>query len=176
MGAHNIIPEFECFDTGIVRSVGLFADKGMIKPPVHVSFVMGIASGMPADPELLPIIIRQLRPETRFQTIVIGREDVWPVHRRALELGGERREVAVLFLAHDVNSNNAGPLTCPIPPAIANASGGSVKVTFVVAVEECDQPVSVVGDFNGWDPGAAPMTAMSVWMAVIAWSPSPSAG
>ena len=43
----------------------------------------------------------------------------------------------------------------------ANASGGSVKVTFVVGVEECDQPVSVVGDFNGWDPLATPLRKRS---------------
>ncbi len=31
MGTHNIIPEFECFDTGIVRSVGMFKANAMFE-------------------------------------------------------------------------------------------------------------------------------------------------
>ncbi len=91
MDEFNIVPECECFDTGIVRSVVLFERKGMLKSPVHVSLVMGVASGMPADPDLLPILIRQLNPGTRFQTIVIGRGEIWDVHRRCAELGGNVR-------------------------------------------------------------------------------------
>jgi 1,4-alpha-glucan branching enzyme len=32
--------------------------------------------------------------------------------------------------------------------------GRKVKVTFSIPVEWLDRPVSVVGDFNDWDPGA----------------------
>ena len=38
------------------------------------------------------------------------------------------------------------------------AGGEAVKVTFAVAD---DRPVSVVGDFNGWDPGAHPLRRRS---------------
>jgi len=112
MHENNIVPEFECFDTGIVRSVGLFEEKGMIKQPVHVSFVMGIASGMPADMDLLPILIRQLKPNSKFQTIVIGRKEIWDVHRRCAELGGNVRtgleDTFYLPSGEKVDSN--GPL------------------------------------------------------------------
>ena len=91
MDEHNIVPECECFDTGIVRSVGLFEKKGMLRRPVNVSFVMGVASGMPAVPDLLPIIKKLLNPGTRFQTIVVGRGEIWDVHRRCAELGGNVR-------------------------------------------------------------------------------------
>ncbi len=84
-------PECECFDTGIVRSVALYERAGILRPPINVSFVMGIASGMPADPELLPILTRQLNPGARWQTIAIGRKEMWGVHRRAAELGGNVR-------------------------------------------------------------------------------------
>lgn len=40
-------------------------------------------------------------------------------------------------------------------------SDGSVKVTFVVLMSQCDRPVSVVGDFNGWDPLATPLRKRS---------------
>jgi 1,4-alpha-glucan branching enzyme len=36
-----------------------------------------------------------------------------------------------------------------------------VKVTFTLPVSDADQPVSVLGDFNGWDPHAHPMKRRS---------------
>lgn len=35
------------------------------------------------------------------------------------------------------------------------------KVTFSIPVDQLDQPVSVVGEFNGWDPYAHPLKKRS---------------
>jgi 1,4-alpha-glucan branching enzyme len=35
--------------------------------------------------------------------------------------------------------------------------GDQVKVTFTVPADDADGSVAVVGDFNGWNPGANPM-------------------
>jgi 3-keto-5-aminohexanoate cleavage enzyme len=91
MNEHNIIPECECFDTGIVRSVGLFQQTGVLKGTAHVSFVMGVASGMPAKADWLPLLIDELPENAHWQTIAIGREEIWDVHRRTAELGGHLR-------------------------------------------------------------------------------------
>lgn len=93
MTANNVIPEFESFDTGIVRSVKMYQANGMFKGDAHVSFVMGVDSGMPANPDLLPILIEELPENAQFQTIVTGpgREKIWEVHRRCAELGGNVR-------------------------------------------------------------------------------------
>lgn len=87
----DIVPECECFDTGIVRSVNMFTKAGLVHAPAFVSFVMGVASGMPARADLLPILIDELPPNANWQTILIGREEVWPLHRRSAELGGNLR-------------------------------------------------------------------------------------
>ncbi len=87
----NIIPECECFDTGIVRSVKMFHEMGMLHDPVHLSLVMGVASGMPADPDWLPLLVREMPKGAIWQTIGIGRTEVWALHRRAAELGGHVR-------------------------------------------------------------------------------------
>lgn len=87
----GVTPECECFDTGILRSVFMFRDNGILKDPVHVSLVMGVASGMPAKPEWLPLLVNEMRPGTQWQVIAIGREEVWPVHRKCAELGGNLR-------------------------------------------------------------------------------------
>ncbi len=83
-------PEFECFDTGIVRSVAMFAEVGMVVRP-QVNLVMGVASGMPADPDLLPVVLKYLPDGSPWQATVIGRAEVWALHRRAAELGGQLR-------------------------------------------------------------------------------------
>ena len=85
------VPECECFDTGIVRSIGLFKQVGLLTGPIHVSLVMGVASGMPCKPEWLPLIVAELPEGAHFQTIGIGQREVWLVHRRAAELGGHLR-------------------------------------------------------------------------------------
>ena len=90
-------PEFECFDVGIVRSVGLFLENGLVErePPPLVNFVMGVASGMPADPALLDYLVPRvgvwIPGGAHWQTTVIGRQEVWDVHRKAAQLGGSLR-------------------------------------------------------------------------------------
>ena len=93
MGANSIIPEFECFDTGIVRSVAMYKKNDMFEGHPHLSFVMGVDSGMPANPDLLPILKAELMPDSHWQVIATGpgREKVWNLHRRCLELGGDVR-------------------------------------------------------------------------------------
>jgi len=83
-------PEFECFDVGIARSVDLYVRNGMADRP-HYNFVMGVASGMPVDAELLAWLLRVKPPAAPWQATLIGREEIWPVHQRAAELGGMLR-------------------------------------------------------------------------------------
>ena len=91
MNELGITPECECFDSGIVRSIRMFVANGMLRPPFSVSLVMGVASGMPCDPAWLPLLIKELPEEASWQVIAIGRTEVWPLLRRAAELGGNVR-------------------------------------------------------------------------------------
>ncbi len=90
MKANGAEPEFECFDLGIVRSVGLFVDVGLAHNP-HYNFVMGVASGMPVDPELLTLLRRYIKPGCRWEVTAIGREEIWPLHQAAADQGGDLR-------------------------------------------------------------------------------------
>lgn len=93
MTANSIIPEFECFDTGIVRSVRMFKTNAMFEGDPHLSFVMGVDSGMPANPDLIAILKEELLENSHWQVIATGpgREKIWNLHRRCLELGGDVR-------------------------------------------------------------------------------------
>jgi uncharacterized protein (DUF849 family) len=88
------LPEFECFDVGIARSVGMFKRAGMTDH-LDYNFVMGVASGMPADADLLPLLLRwielEANPKITWQTTLIGRADIWPVHQATANLGGMLR-------------------------------------------------------------------------------------
>lgn len=83
-------PEFECFDVGIIRSVGLFVESGMASHPQY-NFVMGVSSGMPVDADLLTLLPRYSLNGSVWQTTLIGRNEIWPVHQCAAELGGMLR-------------------------------------------------------------------------------------
>ncbi|WP_373050656.1 3-keto-5-aminohexanoate cleavage protein, partial [Thalassovita aquimarina] len=85
------IPEFECFDTGIVRSVGMYRAAGMFSGTAQMNFVMGVASGQPARADLLPILADLAPEDSRWQVTAIGRAEIWPLHRRTAELGGHLR-------------------------------------------------------------------------------------
>ncbi|MCP4667733.1 MAG: 3-keto-5-aminohexanoate cleavage protein [Deltaproteobacteria bacterium] len=91
MMANDVVPEFECFDSGIVRSVGLFQRNGMFEGDAHISCVMGVASGMPAKPEWLPLLVEEMTEGTHYQVIAVGRTEIWELHRKCVELGGNVR-------------------------------------------------------------------------------------
>ncbi len=84
------MPEFECFDVGIVRSVAMFKKAGMTDH-LDYNFVMGVDSGMPADAELLGWLRKQIDPGVTWQSTLIGRQEIWPVHQATADLGGMLR-------------------------------------------------------------------------------------
>lgn len=112
MAQVGAVPEFECFDTGIVRSVELFRQVGLAAAPLHLSFVMGVASGMPARADLLPILLSEAPQGAHCQSIVIGRAEVWQVHRRMAELGGAVRTGLedTFYLPDGSRAQSNGPL------------------------------------------------------------------
>lgn len=91
MNKNGVLPECECFDTGIIRSISIFEQVGLLKRPLNVSLVMGVASGMPAKASWLPLLIEELPAGAHWQVIAIGRAEVWELHRKACELGGHMR-------------------------------------------------------------------------------------
>ena len=94
MGESGTRPEFECFDVGIVRSVAMYRKAGMspqLADHVEYNFVMGVASGMPVDADLLALLLRWIEPGSPWQATLIGRAEIWPLHQRAAELGGMLR-------------------------------------------------------------------------------------
>ncbi|MEN9799755.1 MAG: hypothetical protein RL653_3452 [Pseudomonadota bacterium] len=126
----GVVPECECFDTGILRSVALYARRGMVPNPPHVSLVMGVESGMPARPEWLPLLQKEMLPGTHFQVIGIGREEVWPLHRRCAELGGDLRTGLedTFYLPDGTKASSNGQLIAALAK-VARDAGREVATT-----------------------------------------------
>lgn len=121
------VPELECFDVGIVRSVGLYREVGMLKRTPFYNFVMGVASGMPADPELLPLLLKYIVPDAPWEATCIGRAEIWPVHRKAAELGGHLRTGLedTFYLADGSRARTNGELIAALA-AVARDAGREV--------------------------------------------------
>jgi 3-keto-5-aminohexanoate cleavage enzyme len=79
-------PEFECFDVGIVRSVGMYLKAGLFTGTPEYNFVMGVASGMPCDVDLLALLPKYVASGAVWQATLIGRAEIWPAHRAGRQL------------------------------------------------------------------------------------------
>lgn len=48
MNKYDTKPEFEVYDASMIHNIKYFVDKGILKGPVYIQFVMGIMGGIPA--------------------------------------------------------------------------------------------------------------------------------
>ena len=69
----------------------MFKKVGLLPEPIHISLVMGVSSGMANKASWLPLLIEEMPEGAHWQTIAIGRQEVWDLHRRTAELGGHLR-------------------------------------------------------------------------------------
>jgi len=111
MNETGAMPEFECFDVGIVRSIGLFVKAGLTDHPDY-NFVMGVASGMPADTRLLELLTEYRLDGSTWQVTAIGRQEIWDLHRKTAELGGQLRTGVedTFYLPNGDKTSGNGPL------------------------------------------------------------------
>jgi len=91
----GIKPEHECFDLGHVGSLAPLLDMGLLEPPLHADFVMGVVGGVPASARNLAAMadnLAQVDPDHRHHWGVIGiGRDQWMLVAAALTLGGSIR-------------------------------------------------------------------------------------
>jgi uncharacterized protein (DUF849 family) len=69
----------------------MYLKAGLFSGVPELNFVMGVASGMPCDADLLALLPRYAPAGAVWQTTLIGRAEIWPVHQKTAELGGMLR-------------------------------------------------------------------------------------
>jgi uncharacterized protein (DUF849 family) len=91
---HGTVPELECYDVGHLYNAKHLLDRGLLEPPVHLQFVMGIHGGIGADESNLEHMIRTAErlfgDDHSFSVIGAGRTE-FPLGTQAVSAGGHAR-------------------------------------------------------------------------------------
>jgi 3-keto-5-aminohexanoate cleavage enzyme len=90
MNELGIRPEHECFDVGHVGSLAPLLDMELLRPPLHVSCVMGVTGGIPPTARNLALMADNVPAGAHWGVIGIGRRQ-WLLVAAALTLGGSVR-------------------------------------------------------------------------------------
>jgi 3-keto-5-aminohexanoate cleavage enzyme len=90
---YNVKPEIEVFDVAMLYNAKAMADRGLLKRPCQVQFIMGIPNALPARRKLLEFLVNELTelmPDATWSAAGIGRHQL-EVNEWCLELGGHLR-------------------------------------------------------------------------------------
>lgn len=89
----DIKPEVEIFDLAMLYNARTLVDRGLLKAPAHVQFVMGIPNALPAREKTLDFLVSELAemlPGATWTAAGIGRHQ-FTVAEWALAHGGHAR-------------------------------------------------------------------------------------
>ncbi len=86
-------PEFEVYDSGMINNVAFMIERGYIKKPVYIQFVMGVLGGITPSSENLLFLVdyaKKLIGDFEFSVCVAGRAQ-FPICTQSLLIGGNVR-------------------------------------------------------------------------------------
>lgn len=93
MLTYDVKPEIEVFDVAMLYNARNLADRGLLKRPCQVQFVMGIPNALPPRRKLLEFLVAELKelmPDATWSAAGIGRSQL-EINQWCLELGGHVR-------------------------------------------------------------------------------------
>ena len=86
----GIKPELEIFEVGMVYTCLRFLERGLLKPPLHFQFVLGVLGGMPATAKSLIHLSEIIPQDSTWSVIGIGPGQL-PMAMIAMVMGGHVR-------------------------------------------------------------------------------------
>ena len=92
-GENDTKPEFEVYDAGMINNIAFLIEKGYVKKPVYVQFVMGVLGGITPSPGNLLFLLdyaKKLIGDFEFSVCVAGRAQ-FPICTQSLLIGGNVR-------------------------------------------------------------------------------------
>jgi len=90
---NNTKPELEVYDSGMISNMAHLIQRGYLKTPVYIQYVMGVLGGITPSPENLMFLIdytKRLIGDFEFSVCVAGRAQ-FPICTQSLLLGGHVR-------------------------------------------------------------------------------------
>lgn len=95
MNASGTRPEFEVYDPGMINNIAYFVNKGIIKMPLYLQFILGIQGGIPATAKNLIFLLdtaKELLGANNFiWSVAAAGKHQMPIAAVALALGGNIR-------------------------------------------------------------------------------------
>ena len=113
--AAKIVPELEVYDAGHLDAVQALRKAGLLEPPYHVQFVLGVPGGIGATPEGLAFLVERLHAglgdECTWAVAAVGRHQL-PMTELAIRWGGFARVGLEdnIYLAKGVLAEGSAPL------------------------------------------------------------------
>ena len=86
----GIKPELEVFEVGMVETCIRYIERGLLKPPLHFQFVLGVLGGMPATAKSLLHLSEIMPQDSTWSVIGIGPGQL-PMAMIAMAMGGHVR-------------------------------------------------------------------------------------
>ncbi|MDW7670302.1 MAG: 3-keto-5-aminohexanoate cleavage protein [Bacillota bacterium] len=86
----GVKPELEIFERGMIENAMKLLKKGLIKPPLHFDFVLGVPGACPATPEDLLLMKNAIPAGSTWTVAGIGRHEL-TLGTMAIILGGHVR-------------------------------------------------------------------------------------
>lgn len=111
MQKHNVKPEIEAFDPGMIANAAYYLKKGVLKAPLHFQFCMGCANGIPGSVKNLLFMketMDQLCPGSTWSCFGVG-HSAMEILYAAITMGGHIRvgmEDNVMFAKGQLAENN----------------------------------------------------------------------
>jgi 3-keto-5-aminohexanoate cleavage enzyme len=90
MQKYGVKPEFEIFDVGMIANALYLVKKGYVTGHLHFDLVLGVPGAIPATPENLLHLVRQLPSDATWTVAGIGRYQL-PMAVLGIVLGGHVR-------------------------------------------------------------------------------------
>lgn len=88
--AKGIKPELEAFEVGMVYTCLRYLEEGLLKPPLHFQFVLGIRGGMPATPKSL-LYLTEITPSDSTWSVIGAGSGQLPMAVMGMVMGGHVR-------------------------------------------------------------------------------------
>ena len=89
----NTKSELEVYDSGMINNIAHLIQRGYLRKPVYIQYVMGVLGGITPSPENLMFLVdytRRLIGDFEFSVCVAGRAQ-FPICTQSLLLGGHVR-------------------------------------------------------------------------------------
>jgi 3-keto-5-aminohexanoate cleavage enzyme len=82
--------ELEVYDLSHIQNALDLMERGVLEPPLHFSFVLGIKGGVPATPQVLMAMLDAVPAGSSWQVVSIGKHQL-PLSTTVLSMGGNIR-------------------------------------------------------------------------------------